>query len=283
MIEAEQLVQEILQLIDAGKVKLPGLPDIAIRVRQVIQKESHNSSELARVIQADIPLAVRLVQVANSPMYRGSLPVEHIQAAVARLGLKVTKNLVTSFAVRRSFSGRLPLTRKLAENTWKHSIQVATIAYTLARVTPRLDPELAMLAGLVHDIGVLPVIAYYEQNPQPGITADKLDSLIQAGRIAFGHQLLRQWRFEDEFLDVVTHAEDWQYSSDGLPTYVDVVLIAQLLAFVVSRNVQNIPKPHEIPAYKKFPVFALGQDAYIELLSEAKDEMAELTQLLNAP
>jgi HD-like signal output (HDOD) protein len=280
--EVAKYREDIVKQIESGKLKLPGLPDIAVRVRQVMRNENHSIEDLAKILQADIPLTARLIQVANCPLYKTAMPVEHVHAAISRLGLKVTRNLVTSFTLRRAFSGKGGLTRKLAEQTWKHSLQVGTLAYSLARVSPRLDPEHTMLAALVHDIGILPVLSYAETHPE--LLADPLllNVLLTECRVPAGLAVLNLWRFEPEFIDVLQNAENWQYSHEGDANTVDVIIVAQLLAFSLSKPKTELPPIEVLPSHSKFPLFRLGRAAYLELIAEAKDEMAQLTQLLSA-
>jgi len=280
--ELDALKEEISTLMKAGKLKLPGLPDIAVRVRQVINRADYSTAELARVIQSDIPLTARLIQVANCPLYKSSMPVEHVHAAINRLGTKVVKSLVTSFALRRVYAAKSKVTTQLAERSWKHSLQVATIAFALARVTPKLDPEHVMLAALVHDIGILPVLAYVETHAVLQSDETKISQLVSHCRVELGVEVLRMWRFDDDVFDVVRYAECWDYEHSGIANDADAVIIAQLLALKLVGEANGLPEPETLPAHRKFPMFKLGRAAYLELISEAKDEMAELTRLLSA-
>lgn len=280
--ELDTLKDEISAQMKAGKLKLPGLPDIAVRVRQVINRDDYSTAELARVIQSDIPLTARLIQVANCPLYKSAMPVEHVHAAINRLGTKVVKSLVTSFALRRVYAAKSKVTTRLAERTWKHSLQVATLAFTLARVTPKLDPEHVMLAALVHDIGVLPVLAFVENRLDLQEQEEKVNALVAHSRITLGMAVLKMWRFDEELGDVVRHAEQWDYDHPGIANDCDAVIVAQLLALKLAGEAVGLPEPESTPAHQKFPMFKLGRSAYLELISEAKDEMAELTRLLSA-
>lgn len=278
----EHIQEEITNLMETGKLKLPGLNQIAIRVREVISKDDFNTAHLAKIVQADIPLTARLIQVANSPLYKSGASVEHIQAAISRLGVNVTKNLVTSFAIRRMFTGKDNPVKRVAEASWKHSVQVATIAYTLGRVTPKIDPEHCMLSGLIHDIGVLPVLAYLQLKPEIASDADKLSELIDACRVPLGKKVVSVWRFEKDMLPIIEHSEDWFYEGSKDPSDVDVVMLAQLMVFTLTKARKDLPLVEQVPAYEKFPVFRLGKAAHMELISQAKEEMADLTSLLNS-
>ena len=278
-LDIESISRQITTNIKEGRQELPGLPDIAMRVREAIKRED-DIGKVSKIIQSDIPLMARIIQIANSPLYRGVVPVEDCQKAISRLGIDVTKNLVTSFAVRRAFTGKGARTRRYIEELWKHSVQVAAIAFILARITPQLHPDHAMLAALVHDVGVLPLMQYFEEHPDLLDDEATTKEIISKLRIELGVMVLRHWRFDYDLIEVVGAAEDWLRDIDDTPDYGDVVLISQLHAAFGKPESTSMPSLDQVPAVAKFPVFKLGPDASMELLTEAQDEMKDLQKLL---
>lgn len=269
---------QILNEVHSGKLALPGLSDIALRVRQIISSEDADVARVAKVIQSDIPLTARLIQVANSPLYRGVVKVDTCHNAIARLGLDVTRDLVTSFELRRVFSAKSSRTRKRVENLWKHSVKVAAISFVLARVTPDLLPDRALLCGLIHDIGLLPLMNFLESNPEYDESEEAYMLLAQSLRAELGAEIINTWRFDDFLRDVVVHAEDWDRNVEGGPDYADVVIVAQRHAELGEKKRTIEP----IPAMSKFPIFKLGSAASVELIAEAQDEIIELQKLLKS-
>jgi len=278
--DASRVAKEIEIQIKSGHQQLPGLPDIALRVRNAIGKEDADVQTISKLVQSDIPLTARLIQIANSPLYRGVTPVEDCLKAITRLGLDVTKNLVTSFALRRAFTAKSAKTRKRVEHVWKHSVQVAAIAFILGRITPRLNPDHGMLAALIHDVGVLPLYAYAESHKELLNDSEELDRLEKELRVTLGKLVLSHWRFDQEFIEIVEAAEDWLRDPRPEADYGDVVLISQVHAAFGKPEGEQMPPLDQIPAHKKFPVFKLGPAASMELLAEAQDEMKELQKLL---
>ncbi len=282
--DINELREEILDDVRHGRKDLPGLPDIAVRVQRVVSNENCTVAELAKIIQSDLPLAGRIVQIANSPLYRGLIPVENSHAAISRLGLNVTRNLVTSFALRRVFLTKNSLAITVIEDLWKHSVKVAAVAFTLARISPTLNPDQAMLAGLLHDIGLLSLLSFADEKPY--LIADQTfyDSVARALCIELGCTVLRQWRFDPIFEEVVKNAENWDRpvaEGDENPDYADVIIVAHWHAAFGDNRANDLPKLEALPVIKKFPVFSLGPAASIELLKEAQEEIHELQALLN--
>ena len=269
------------QLLD-GSIKLPGLPDIARRVQLAIVKPDYNAADIAKIIQTDIPLSGRIIQVANSPLYQGVTPVENCQSAITRLGMKVVKNLVTSFAVRRLYSGKSSVARKKVELLWKHSVKIGAISFTLARITPGFDPERAMLAGLVHGIGELLILDYAERNSELLQNEALYKEVIQRYQHKIGAVILKHWRFDQALIQVALSSEDWFRNPSSKPDYADVILVSHIEERLIKNELPAALSDYQnLPVYRKFPVFKLGNSAHKELLMEAQDEIAELQRLLS--
>lgn len=279
---SKQIFESIKRELLEGKIKLPGLPDIARRVQLAINNKDYGASEIAKIIQTDIPLSGRIIQVANSPLYKGVTPVENSQSAVTRLGMKVVKNLVTSFSVRRLYSGKSSLARSKVERLWKHSVKIGAISFTLARVTPGFDPERAMLAGLVHGIGELLILNYAEKNTNLLKDEALYKDVIKRYQHKLGAVILKQWRFDQALIQVALSSEDWFRDPSVKPDYADVILVSHLEELRIRNKMPEGVIDHaNLPVYRKFPVFKLGDSAHKELLMEAQDEIGELQRLLS--
>ncbi|WP_297526793.1 HDOD domain-containing protein [Thiohalobacter sp.] len=270
----ETLVREVKE----GRLALPSLPDIALRVRKAVQDPKRSASDVARMVQMDPALAARLVQVVNSPLYRGARPIDNCHTAITRLGLKATRNLVVSFTLRNLFQ---PETRWIADrlkHTWRHSCRVAAIASVLSRVTPGIDPDRALLAGLVHDIGELPVLVHLEQGAID-LPRAETEALLARLRGALGTFVLKAWKFEPDLAEVPKQVENWKRSVPGAADYVDVVQVAHVHACFGDASGKAPPLP-ELAAFAKLPLSKLGPDASVELLAQSAQEINEVIRIL---
>ena len=89
----QDFLDHVQKELDANRLILPTLPDIAIKVRNAVSKGEASAGQLADMITTDAALSARLIQVANSPLYRGAVEINNIQMAVARLGNNTVQNL----------------------------------------------------------------------------------------------------------------------------------------------------------------------------------------------
>jgi len=89
-----------------GKLELPSMPDIAMRIAKAINNPDTDSEDIARVVQADPTVAARLIRVVNSAAYRGQTAIGNLPEAVTRLGRNVIHNLGSRFALGSLFHSR---------------------------------------------------------------------------------------------------------------------------------------------------------------------------------
>jgi HD-like signal output (HDOD) protein len=224
-----------------------------------MEKEEVTSRQIADIVATDGALAARLLQVANSPLYRGRVPIENIQMAVNRLGNTPVRSLVTSLAMTHMFQATSASLDKHLRTAWEEGVQVAAISRALARQA-KLDPEQAMLAGLVHNIGSLPVLMMADAYPELMRTDEQLDQLVEHLNPVIGKQILEEWNFPAALISVPENYQNLQYDGGPLADYVDVVLVARL---------QSLPAGHPSAQtdWSKVPSFSkMGLEPEIEIV-----------------
>jgi HD-like signal output (HDOD) protein len=269
-----QLFQDLME----DKLALPSMPDVAVRVRQAITERDAGAGEIAKIIQNDPVVAARLMQAANSPLFGGQRPVDSLSAAIVRLGIKNTREVVTAVTMREVFKTRNPLLNKRMVELWMHSSMVAAITAVLARKLPGFTADRALLAGLVHDIGVVPLLAhagnYEELARDPGL----LEATISEYRGQVGAMILRRWNFPEDMIAVALEAENWGRTHDGDGDYADLIIVAQLKSALESGG--RLPAPTQVPAYGKLNLAALFGADGMTVLDEAREEIAEVQRFL---
>ncbi len=265
-----------------GRLQLPTLPDVALKIRRALDDESQNAARIARIVQLDPALSARLLQVANSARYLGTHKVSEVREAVTRLGLDATRSLATALTLHQTFSCRDPMLRRQMTALWKESCRVAAVANVLAAVTPGLKSDLALLGGLLHNVGTLPLLPYLKEFPTLLESPDTLDLMVGRLRSRLGSALLRHWQFDEALIPIPEEADDWlRDSGQDAPDYVDVILVARIHAlFGQQKGSTMLRSLGSMPAFQKFPISRLGPDASIQLIEEAQEEIGSMMHLL---
>lgn len=262
------------------RLVVPVLPEIAIKVRTAVADPESSVAAVARIANADASIASRLLQVANSPAYAGVTPVDSCRDAVVRLGLDTTRDIIMALAMRGIFRSRSTVLNKRMVALWRHSVQVAAIACTLADGIHGVDCEGAMLAGLLHDIGAVSLLSQIEAYPELLSSPDKLDETIALLRPQVGGMILRKWRFSDAMVTVAVEVEDWQRDSESALDYCDVVMVAQLLSMVGAPELSAYPPLASVPAFKKLSNLGFTAESTIAVLKEARESVRALESAL---
>jgi HD-like signal output (HDOD) protein len=278
----EELQKQLLQDYRDGRLALPSMPEVAWRIRDAVGREDRSLGEVARLVQLDPALAARLVQIANSPRYRTAHPVKDCLGAVTRLGIEATRNLATSLALRNVYQGDNAAVRRYLREAWLESCRVGAVCQVLASVTPGLKPDRALLAGLVHNIGVLPALQYFERFPELMDDSGRLDEVVAWVRGHLGGLLLRHWRFDPALAAVAEQSDAWWRKGEAEPDYVDLVLVARVFAHFGQAEALGAPSLDEMPAFLKFPISRFGPDAALQTLQEAQREIAGMIRTLQS-
>lgn len=269
-----------LRTLKNGEYELPSLPDLAVRIGKAIDDPNTNSEDISRLIQLDPALTARIMSVVNSAAYGTTSQIQSVQQAVTRLGRHQVRSLVFSCIIKGLFRTDYPLLKKRMTSLWHHSCHVAAISFILAKYTPGLDPNKAMLAGLVHNIGTLPILHTARDNAAVGEDTELLNRIIDDLKAEIGGLTLKAWNFDPDMVELAEHAEQWHRLGTAIPDYLDVVLIAQLHAFIGKVKPGTYPPIDELPAFQKLALGQLTPRHSIGVLDHATKEIQEVEQLL---
>lgn len=274
------LFSSVYREILADRANLPSMPDVALRIRAAMQQPTHSAETVAKAVAADPGTSAYLVRIANSALYGGVTPIQNIEAAVTRLGMATTRNLVTAYALRAMFQTRSPKLHKLMQETWRQSARIAALSSVMATRCPGFLPDRAMLAGLLQDIGVLPLLNALEGRTQPLPAPDQIRSTIETFSPKIGAVLLEHWNFDDDFVEVARSRGDWWRSPGSEPDLADLVLVARLHNCVGTEQMSHLPLINETPAFLKLPLGEMNPDTSLAFLREAESDVQEVMRML---
>ncbi|QFS85969.1 MULTISPECIES: HDOD domain-containing protein [unclassified Marinobacter] len=280
--EEHHLLMEFYAELRSNQLKLPSVPDVAWKVRRVVDREDSTALDVSKAVSADPAMAAKLVRSCNSPLYRGFSDVRNVREAVVRLGMRTTRQLVTVFAMREVFKTRRASLQKEMEQLWRHSREVAALCWVLADHATRIDPEEALLAGLLHDIGIVPVLVQAEHHVNLFADEKNLQHAMSELRADVGCAVLENWQFPKAFIESARHAQDWSYECrESAPQLVDVVIVAQLHSMIGSSQNAGLPAFDQVPAWRRLGELDLNASRSLQLLSEARERVDEVQKLLS--
>jgi putative nucleotidyltransferase with HDIG domain len=272
----EVFVNELVQDLESGHLQLPTLPEVALRVRDVVDDENASASQIADIIGQDAALSARLLQVANSPLYRGRQEIDRLSMVISRLGNKLVRNLVTSQVMKQMFQATNDMVDQRLRAVWEHSVQVAAIARALAGQTPGVEPDQAMMGGLLHDIGTLPILYRAEERDDLLDTPGLLDHLIESLHTRIGGAILKHWKFPDALVAVAAEHEDLARDHSGPADLVDVVQVANLQSRIDTDHALSQADWSKIPAFRHLGFDVDIHEIELTALAEEIDAVQQL-------
>ena len=268
---AMSLVDMIDLEMRSGRVELPVLPETAIRVRELIERDA-SLDRLVDVIEREAALATALLRYANSVAFAGLDEITDLHHAVTRLGLNATEHAVLSVSMRNVFRSPDPEDDALLHQLWNHSVAVALAAREIATRVGG-DREMAFLGGLLHDIGkivVLRTVAEIKRrDPARRLSRTSLFMLFDSLHCRIGEGLFEKWKLPLAIREMVRdhHATDLVTR----PRHVQIVALADRVAAKMGESLA----PDDTIVLHALPLAtALGLDegTLVEVLESVRRE-----------
>jgi putative nucleotidyltransferase with HDIG domain len=212
----KQIFKEIIKNFKAGKFDAPVMPQIVHQVQSVIKSATSNVDDVAGVVEKDAVLSLRLISVANSPVYRGIQKIDNLKHAIPRIGLKETHNIIIAISVKSLYKTKWVQYKNLMDDLWHHSLASAYCAKLIAQELNLDGPEKYFLMGLIHDIGkTLLLKSFTDVAQSEALNIDLVKANIQEAHLSLGAGLLKRWGFGDEFIQVILHHEDSEFGPEA--------------------------------------------------------------------
>ncbi len=273
----ETVSNEIVEALHNDQLLLPSLPEVALKVREVAEKEESTITSLTEIIAQDAALSARIIRVVNSPLLRAPQDVKDLPMAVSRLGMNYTSNLAIGLAMEQMFQATNEMIEKRMRMIWQLTSNISSWCSILASHTKTFSPDEAMLAGLIHRLGALPILAFAEERDdliQDNITLGKVIDRLHG---PLGSTILEKWEFSSELAEVPKLYRKIDRKPAGAD-YAGLVTLANLIAQRQSETGWGKMIWWDIPL---FETFSLPQDRDDELYTDLEARVNESHSALN--
>lgn len=276
----ERFWNDLITDIKSNKISFPDLPEIVLKTRKLLDDENSTASQIARAISSDATITARMLRLVNSPLYRTDHKIEDIKIAITRLGNKNVRSVITTLAMEQLYNTAYsrPI-QKILRETWEHGAHVAAMCFLIARDYTSLDPDEAMLAGLIHDIGKLPILEYIEVAPNLMINEAAMHKVVDVLHTRVGKLILQNWGFSDDLITVVSEHENIMRDPALDADYTDIVIVSNLLVHIGSKHPHTQHDWSQIPAFRRL---GISPEETIEIVMDASKELREIRELFAA-
>lgn len=274
----EHLLKRIITALKDGTLELPTLPDIALKVRTAVNKENLSLEDLEFLVRQDPSLSAYLLKMSLSSHYKRRHSANSLSSALRRLGIDATRDLTSSHAIKTLFDHNDAKTKRLMRELWRRSTYTASLAHVMARYCG-FDPGRALLAGLLQDIGALPLIASFKNYPNLIADAD-MDLLLDSYTGKISGIILNHWHFDHELVATGLERENWLRNKKGPTDLADLILIARYHSYLSEPKHFALPPLGSLPAFKKLNLAEAGPQQGLAFVHQAQEEISELHSAL---
>ncbi|HSD39765.1 MAG TPA: HDOD domain-containing protein [Rhodocyclaceae bacterium] len=265
----------------SGEFVFPTSMQAAVKIRRALDEEEASTATIARVINLEPLLSVKLLRMANSAFFNtNGQEVTDVHRALMRVGMNNARVLALAvIGDQMATASEFAPVWRLAEQLWRHTLEVASLSYAIALQLDNISPDTALLAGMVHDIGQFFLLARVHAYPELLQEQDEMSEFILSWHKEVGQQVLTALGTPELIIDAL----DAQESPSGTwppATLSDVIFLANSAA--------GTPNPFstlslEMQIALRQAAFAgVDRDIVNQLLDEARVQHAVALSMLTA-
>lgn len=284
---AQQLELISTKLVNEIKLEdllLPASPKMLLSICELQNNPHQNVDDVVDLLKDYPYIQKRIVQLANSVMYRSMLEISTLKSAVLRLGISRILSLISGMSISQYLSAtRSSALEQYFTKMWKQSLDVASIAYVIAQHKTKVDAEKVLLAGMVHNIGVLPLLLSLDNTPvfnqNPKIMRDMVDAIIPKYYPYAGRILMQSWMLPDEIISVATNHRNYQSPSHDDIDLCDVIQLAFRLSKTSDYTNQEY-EPIDVVTCQAFSKFWESWDSAAEELTLFDEDIKKVREII---
>ncbi len=265
-----------------GEMAFSTSAQVALRVRQALEDPECHIEKAAHLVAAEPLLSARVVAIANSVAFnRSGREVTDVRTAVARIGFRTVRALAMAVATRQMADAKAPpQCQTLANHLWEHTAHVASLAHVIARRVTHQDPETALFAGIVHEVGGFYMLSRAHEY-QGVFNCDDFTDWIEEGEAEVGRAVLGVLAVPEAVAQAIDAYWDG-FLAMPPGSLADTLLLAEELS--------PVPSPlHALDGGYKGRTegmtarleIALGHETLTSILAESEEEVRSLTAALS--
>ncbi|MBW1711246.1 MAG: HDOD domain-containing protein [Deltaproteobacteria bacterium] len=233
--EREWILIKLMEIDD-----LPTLPSVFLNIIKLMRDPNTSMVEIARAIEADPALSMKILRLINSSFYGLAKTVKSVQQAIVMLGANTIKNIVISASIIKALETKEQTSSFNREALWQHSIGCGLIAHHLGNRIEFGHTEEKFVAGILHDVGKIILDIYFhselrtvirqvQQKNMPFYKAEREILGIDHGEI--GAYVAETWLLPDVLVEVIAKHHD--YNDDH--EYADLIALIQFSDMLVRK------------------------------------------------
>ncbi|MCP4691045.1 MAG: HDOD domain-containing protein [Desulfobacterales bacterium] len=272
--DPKTILSDVLRRINNGEVEQAVLPQVVQSVQKALEG-STTIDDVVEELEKDAAITLKLISVSNSSWYGGYDKMHTVQRAVGRLGLKETRNIVTTIALKQVFSSKDKRLKKILETLWLHSLACAYSTRVIAKkVGEKEMGEDLFLMGLLHDIGKVQILSEFFRvaADNPLVETEETIKSIKSVHRGLGGRFVKSCNFPDMFVQAVTRQGDANIK-ESTGKHLLIVNLANHMAYHLEYGLEK--REESLPDLDSAVFLGLGEEALDDMCEEIKEMMSD--------
>lgn len=229
--QAQAFASRIEEELQEGRLNFPTALDVSLRIKRLADNPESTLDEIAAVVKAEPVLSAKAVRMANAVLLNPyGTQITAVGDAVKRIGLSALRCLAFAVAAEQlAQDHRSRDMRLVASGLWMHSVDVAAWSYAFARHLRTMNPDTAMLAGMMVDIGQFFLLARASDYPALERNMNRFAEFVSTWDQPVGRAILEAFELPETILDAFQYEDPY---GGGWPpeNLADIVFIGGLAA-----------------------------------------------------
>ncbi len=263
---------------EGGELVFPTHAEVALRVRLALEDPDLHIETAVRAVQAEPLLASRVVALANSVVFnRAGHAIADVRSAVSLLGFQLIRSLATALIMRQMVgAASSPEAQQLAQRLWQHSVEVGALAHVLAARCGLRNPDVALFAGIVHEVGGFYLIS--RAGAYPGLLwQERAPAWTGVEQMAIRRAVLRALRVPAEAISAI-EGQWWTAPAlPALPAHFPAMTLADVL--LLAHGLSPVENPLLLADGAEMSAAAREQIAATPLAAVLEESAAEIESL----
>jgi HD-like signal output (HDOD) protein len=275
-----EFIEALTAELSSNELVFPTSLNATMKIRHALNTPDISTDQVARAVGAEPVLSAYVLRIANSASFNhGGAPVTDLRKATMRLGMSMVRNVAISVGMKQLIQSKSNTeTPKLIDGLWKRCIRISALAFVIAKKLTRVNPETAMMTGLLLNIGKFYILNRAHTYQELFTDETALWELVDQWHINIGTAILESWEVPEEMVNAVLNGCDLTYSHRGTANLTDVVGSANFLDMkFYSGNAAELDWG-AVPPF--LTALDLDKPKAITLMGETKDELALIFQAI---
>ncbi|HEY8026567.1 MAG TPA: HDOD domain-containing protein [Burkholderiaceae bacterium] len=275
-----EFIENLTTELSTKELVFPTSLNVTMKIRHALNSPDISNDAIARVVGAEPVLSAYILRLGNSAMFNQTgTPITDLRKASMRIGLSMVRNVAISVGMKQlvqsKSSAEVP---KLIDGLWKRCIRISALSYVVAKRLTRVNPDTAMMAGLLLNIGKFYILNRAHAYDTLFTDEAALWELVDRWHANIGTAILESWEVPEEISNAVLNGADSNYTHRGPPDLTDVVAAADYLDGKFYSSTEEDLDWGEVP--QALVSLGLDKEKSTVLIGDTKDELALIFQAI---